>query len=61
MAQIYDRFQIDNGHLFAQLIADTLLTRSFKALNRTVVIGYIEYRNPLQNRKSPLHGLGITS
>ena len=37
MAQIYDRFQIDNGHLFAQLIADTLLTRSFKALNRTVV------------------------
>ena len=25
MAQIYDRFQIDNGHLFAQLIVDTLL------------------------------------
>ena len=42
MAQIYDRFQIDNGHLFAQLIADTLLTRSFKALNRTVVCVYID-------------------
>ena len=36
MAQTYDRFQIENGHLLSQLIVDVSLTRIFKALNRTV-------------------------
>ena len=38
MAQIYDRFQIENSHCLSQHIVDTALTRFSEALNRTVVI-----------------------
>ncbi len=37
MAQIYDRFQIENSHCLSQHIVDTALTRFSEALNRTVV------------------------
>ncbi len=44
MAQIYDRFQIENSHCLSQHIVDTALTRFSEALNRTVVTTSIKYR-----------------
>ena len=38
MAQIYDRFQIENGHLSSQLIDTTLLPRFYRRLSGTVLI-----------------------
>lgn len=40
MAQIYDRIQIKNSHLFSQLTDITALARFCKKLNGTVVTVY---------------------
>ena len=53
MAQIYSRFQIENSHFFSQLIVDTVLTRIFKALNRTVVIVHRKCTRLLTARGRP--------